>query len=72
MSLVQERGNHVAEGTSLAANPARGIARYLAARLGIEPLLLAQMESGEEPIPSAIGDVLEAMERERAHGRLGS
>lgn len=37
----------------------------LAARLGIEPLLLAQMESGEEPITRAVESALETLERER-------
>lgn len=34
----------------------------LAARLGIEPLLLAQMESGDEPITRAAESALEALE----------
>jgi predicted transcriptional regulator len=38
----------------------------LGARVGIEPLLLANMESGEEPITSAVTLALEALERQRA------
>lgn len=37
----------------------------LAARLEIEPHLLAQMERGEEPITRAVESALEALERER-------
>ena len=65
MSLVHSREYHVAEGISLAANPARVSLDTLAARLGIEPLLLAQMENGEEPITRAAESAVETLERER-------
>lgn len=41
----------------------------LAARLGIEPLLLAHTESGDEPITPAAKPVLDALEQERAGAR---
>jgi transcriptional regulator with XRE-family HTH domain len=41
----------------------------LAARLGLDPLLLAHMESGDAPITPSVTLALEALERERADTR---
>lgn len=42
----------------------------LAARLGVEPLLLAHMEAGEEPITAAVPPALDALEREHTGRHL--